>query len=96
MNYLGLKLFTKGIDRLIFGLLLILTAYFLPTYLLIVVGGLGLIIFSYYYEIAIVFFVMELVFGIPVLGWSPYYFAGTICVLLGIVVVEEIKVRVMV
>ena len=96
MNSLGLKLFTNKIDRLIFGLLLVLSAYFLPTYLLVVVSLIGIVIFSYYYEAAVVFFGLELVFGIPVLGWSPYYFLGTVSMLLGILIVEEIKVRVMV
>lgn len=96
MNSLGLKLFTNNLDRIVFGLLLVLAAYLLPTSLLVLVSGLGIVIFPYYYEAAIVFFGLELVFGIPTTDWSPYYFIGTVSLLLGILIVEEIKVRVMV
>ena len=90
MNFLGLKLWPNNY-RIIFLLILLLSGYFLPIGFFVAVAIVGMVLFDYFFEPAVLFFVAEVIFGLPSVEWSPYPFLGTICFMLGVVVLQEVK-----
>jgi len=90
MNSRGFKL-SLNKYRIIFGGALLLSGFFLPIGFFIAIGLIGVVLFDRYFEPAVVFFIIEAIFGLPSVDWSPYPFLGTISFILLALLVQEIK-----
>lgn len=96
MSYPWWKSSDNKFERVLFSLLLVLACYTMPIWLF---GGLcviGIALFTDYYEVPLLWCILELVFGVPTVSWSPFMFIGTISMLLIILIAEAIKRQVFV
>lgn len=79
------------IARLTFDLWLSVAIFALPAYFGYIAAAVGLVIFPFYLEAAIFYFIANLAFSLPTDSWSPYVFWQTIMALLSLAVIMEIK-----
>lgn len=79
------------IVRLTFDLWLSVAIFALPVYFGYVGAAIGLIIFPFYIEAALFYFIANLAFSLPTESWSPFVFWQTIVALLLLAIIMEVK-----
>lgn len=78
-------------ERIIYSLLLLASIYLVPIWLFVILCLVGILLFDQYYEAVILWFFLELIFGIPLLTWSPFIFIGTISMVVLVLVSAIVK-----
>lgn len=78
-------------SRLIFICALFCLIPVLPWWCLLLAAALGIIFFNHFWEAIALFFVYDLLFGMPSGGWLATQFSLTIAVIVGYLLLEGVK-----